>query len=195
MISARRLQKRFGTVEVLRDVSLEVKAGEVVVIIGPSGSGKSMILGLIAGLIAPSAGVVRCGGEPLDDATADAWRARLAWLGQRPNFVKGSVLANLALGRPRPAGYLVSDEGVLNIALGSTDRADFEAVYRRATERGFEGHTKPWTLPGVATVVYLQDPQGLSVELLHVEPEALERMGFMAPAAAHSASRRGRGCE
>jgi ATP-binding cassette subfamily C protein CydD len=87
---------------VLDRVSLAIAPGEHVALVGPSGSGKSMILGLIAGLIAPSAGVVRCGGEPLDDATADAWRARLAWLGQRPNFVKGSVLANLALGRPRP---------------------------------------------------------------------------------------------
>jgi catechol 2,3-dioxygenase-like lactoylglutathione lyase family enzyme len=84
------------------------------------------------------------------------------------------------LGKPRPAGYLISDQGLLNVAFGSTVRADFEAVYHRALERGFEGNAKPWTLPGVATVVYLRDPQGLSVELLYVEPEALERMGFAA---------------
>ena len=83
-------------------VSLAIAPGEHVALVGPSGSGKSMLLGLMAGLIAPGAGVVRCAGLPLDDATADAWRARLAWLGQRPDFVKGSVLTNLALGRPRP---------------------------------------------------------------------------------------------
>jgi ATP-binding cassette subfamily C protein CydD len=91
-----------GRQPVLDRVSLAIAPGEHVALVGPSGSGKSMILGLIAGLIAPNAGVVRCGGEPLNDTTADAWRARLAWLGQRPNFIKGSVLANLTLGRPRP---------------------------------------------------------------------------------------------
>ncbi len=91
-----------GHKAVLDDLSLGIAPGEHVALIGPSGSGKSMLLGLIAGLIGPSAGVVRCGGLPLDDATADAWRSRLAWLGQRPHFIKGSVLANLTLGRPRP---------------------------------------------------------------------------------------------
>jgi ATP-binding cassette subfamily C protein CydD len=91
-----------GQEPVLDGLSLTIAPGEHVALVGPSGSGKSMILGLIAGLIAPGAGVVRCSGEPLDDTTADAWRARLAWLGQRPNFVKGSVLANLTLAKPRP---------------------------------------------------------------------------------------------
>ncbi len=91
-----------GQRPVLDELSLCIAPGEHVALIGPSGSGKSMILGLIAGLIGPSRGVVRCAGVPLDEETADAWRTRLAWLGQRPNFVKGSVLANLALGRPRP---------------------------------------------------------------------------------------------
>jgi ATP-binding cassette, subfamily C, bacterial CydD len=91
-----------GQEAVLEGVSLAIAPGEHVALVGPSGSGKSVLLGLMAGLIAPSAGAVRCGGRPLDDATADAWRTRLAWLGQRPNFIKGSVLANLTLGRPRP---------------------------------------------------------------------------------------------
>jgi catechol 2,3-dioxygenase-like lactoylglutathione lyase family enzyme len=82
--------------------------------------------------------------------------------------------------RARPAGYLISDHGVLNVALGSTDRSQFEATYERAAAHGFEGYQKPWRVPDVATVVYLRDPQGLSVELLHVEPAALNRMGFVA---------------
>lgn len=85
-----------------------------------------------------------------------------------------------ARGRPRPAGYLISDLGILNVALGSTDRRCFAETYQRACSRGFTGHSEPWTVPGVATVVYLEDPQGLSVELLHVEPDALARMGFVA---------------
>ncbi len=81
-------------------------------------------------------------------------------------------------GRNRPAGYLLSDQGILNVALGTTDRAQFEAVFTRAEGAGYRPCSKPWTLANVATVVYLQDGQGFTVELMCVEPHALGRMGF-----------------
>lgn len=84
-----------------------------------------------------------------------------------------------AQSRGRRAGYLLSDQGILNIALGCTNKSEFDDVYARAVARGFRGCTEPWTLPDVATVVYLTDEQGFSVELLHVEPSALARMGFV----------------
>lgn len=84
--------------------------------------------------------------------------------------------------RNRPAGYLLSDQGILNIALGTTDRDDFNTVLRRATEAGFRTCHPPWSVPDVATVTYLQDDQGFTVELLCVEPQGLERMGFPLPA-------------
>jgi multiple sugar transport system ATP-binding protein len=49
-ISLARVSKRFGQVEVIRDVSLEVASGELVVFLGPSGSGKTTLLRMIAGL-------------------------------------------------------------------------------------------------------------------------------------------------
>jgi catechol 2,3-dioxygenase-like lactoylglutathione lyase family enzyme len=82
-------------------------------------------------------------------------------------------------GTGRRAGYMLSDQGILNVALGCTDKAEFDHTYARAVARGFRGQIEPWTLPGVATVVYLTDEQGFSVELLHVEPGALARMGFV----------------
>ncbi len=51
--------------EVLRDVSVAVRPGEVVALLGPSGCGKSTILRILAGLIAPSGGEVRTHGAPL----------------------------------------------------------------------------------------------------------------------------------
>lgn len=81
--------------------------------------------------------------------------------------------------RNHPAGYMLSDQGILNVALGTTDKTEFDDLSRRANAHGFKGHVEPWTVPGVATVVYLTDPQGFSVELLHVDPEAMERMGFV----------------
>jgi ABC-type polar amino acid transport system ATPase subunit len=64
VISARRLDKRFGPLHVLRDVSLEVRAGEAVVVIGPSGSGKSTLLRCLIGLETPDAGEVHIDGRP-----------------------------------------------------------------------------------------------------------------------------------
>lgn len=83
-------------------------------------------------------------------------------------------------GRRRPAGYLLSDQGILNIALGSTRKDAFDDAFLRAERAGFQSCASPWTVPGVATVAYLLDGQGNTVELLHVHPEALSRMGFVA---------------
>jgi hypothetical protein len=86
--------------------------------------------------------------------------------------------------RARRAGYMLSDQGILNVAFGCTEKAKFDDVYARAVGHGLRGQTDPWTVPGLATVVYLTDEQGFSVELLHVEPDALARMGFVPNTAA-----------
>ncbi len=57
-----RLGKRFGDVEVLRDLSLEIADGTVAALLGPSGCGKSTTLYIVAGLYQPSAGDVRFDG-------------------------------------------------------------------------------------------------------------------------------------
>lgn len=80
-------------------------------------------------------------------------------------------------GRPRPPGYRISDQGLLNIAFGFRERAGFEEAYRRCIAAGHRGNGPPVRL-GAWSVVYVNDDQGFSVELLHVEPWYEGRMGF-----------------
>lgn len=67
-------------VTALRDISLAVEPAEFITVVGRSGSGKSTLLNLIAGLTAPTAGVVQVGGEDLwrmNDKVRSAARNRL----------------------------------------------------------------------------------------------------------------------
>lgn len=63
MLSLRHLRRRFGSVEVLRDLSLEVAAGEWCCLVGPSGCGKTTTLRLVAGLEQPDEGGIALDGR------------------------------------------------------------------------------------------------------------------------------------
>jgi iron(III) transport system ATP-binding protein len=66
MIDVQGLVRRIGSKTILRDVSFQVAAGEVVAVLGPSGCGKSSTLRVLAGLDEANEGVVRMGGEVVD---------------------------------------------------------------------------------------------------------------------------------
>ena len=59
------VQKSFGAVHVLHDISIGIADGEFLVLVGPSGCGKSTLMNIIAGLEAPSGGQVRLGGKDI----------------------------------------------------------------------------------------------------------------------------------
>lgn len=66
LIELRNLQKRFGRLVVLNDVSLDIEEGQSVVIIGASGTGKSVLLKHIVGLLRPDKGEVWFDGKRID---------------------------------------------------------------------------------------------------------------------------------
>jgi phospholipid/cholesterol/gamma-HCH transport system ATP-binding protein len=91
-VAVRGLRKSYGGVEVLHGVSLEVARGEIFVIMGPSGSGKSVLLKHIIGLEAPDAGEILIEGERVDaDGVLDKYRMAMV-------FQSGALLNSLNVG-------------------------------------------------------------------------------------------------
>lgn len=84
---------------VLDRFNLDVEAGEHVALLGVSGSGKSTILSLLAGLAQPASGRVILGDMDLAVQNAASLRGGIAWLGQRPHIFAGTILSNIGLGR------------------------------------------------------------------------------------------------
>ncbi|MBR5814258.1 MAG: ABC transporter ATP-binding protein [Bacteroidaceae bacterium] len=66
MIQIENLTKSFGNLQVLKGVSLSIRKGEVISIVGPSGAGKTTLLQLIGTLDKPSGGTIRFNGEELE---------------------------------------------------------------------------------------------------------------------------------
>src|SRR3990170_958398 len=66
VLEVRRLSMRFGAVEALRDVSFDVRDGDVLALCGDNGAGKSTLVKVVAGVHRPTAGAVLLAGRPVD---------------------------------------------------------------------------------------------------------------------------------
>lgn len=100
MINIEKLSKSFGSLEVLKDIDLHIRQGEVVVFIGPSGAGKSTLLRCINYLEVPTAGKVTVNGTVLSDSedVLNAARANIGMVFQRFNlFPHLTVMENITL--------------------------------------------------------------------------------------------------
>lgn len=88
-----------GSDSSLAPLTLHIQAGEHVALWSPSGSGKSVLLAQIAGLLPVQQGRIELDRQALDARSATQLRRRMAWLGQLPHVFAGSAARNIALGR------------------------------------------------------------------------------------------------
>jgi polar amino acid transport system ATP-binding protein len=124
IVAIHALKKRFGVNEVLKGIDLDVKRGEVVVIIGKSGSGKSTLLRCVNGLEVFQEGSLSVDGQALKYGNAPAMRALRQHVGMI--FQSFNLFPHLSVGR--------------NVMLAPTlvkrtDRAAAEADARKLLER------------------------------------------------------------
>ncbi|WP_438872938.1 thiol reductant ABC exporter subunit CydD [Paractinoplanes hotanensis] len=80
------------------NLTVTVQPGEVVALTGPSGCGKSTALHALLRFVVPSSGCITVGGVPLTNVDPTAWRARIAWVPQRPYLFAGTIRDNITRG-------------------------------------------------------------------------------------------------
>ncbi|MFZ1427290.1 MAG: ATP-binding cassette domain-containing protein [Geminicoccaceae bacterium] len=120
----RGVTKSFGGTVAVRDVSLELRAGSVLALLGENGAGKSTCVKLLAGVHRPDAGAVILDGRPIDlNAPLDAQHHGIAVMHQHPGlFPDLSVAENIFIGHSRKgAGGLLDQAGMRREALRLLD--------------------------------------------------------------------------
>ncbi|HLV99676.1 MAG TPA: ATP-binding cassette domain-containing protein [Ktedonobacterales bacterium] len=108
-LQAQGLKKAFGHVQALQEVTFDVRAGEILVILGDNGAGKSTLIKTLSGLYKPDAGTITVDNKPQHFTTpGDAMRAGIATVYQDLALVETrDVAANLYLGREFMRGPFV----------------------------------------------------------------------------------------
>ena len=131
LISVQNLKKSFGNLEVLKDITTDIRKGEVVVVIGASGSGKSTFLRCLNRLEEPTGGAIVFDGIDITDAKCNInqHRQRMGMVFQQFNlFPHMTVLKNLTIAPMKLRGISkeVATETAMQLLkrVGLADRAD-----------------------------------------------------------------------
>jgi ATP-binding cassette, subfamily C, bacterial len=88
----------YGKKSVLKNVNLECPVGNITVLIGPSGAGKTTIVDLIIGFYLPMSGRVLVDNIPMSEVQLSKWRQKIGYVPQELTLLRGSVFDNITLG-------------------------------------------------------------------------------------------------
>ena len=119
----------------LSAVSLTLRRGDWIGVSGASGAGKTTLVDLVAGLLAPTSGRVLVDGRALDPVALDGWRAGLAYVGQEGSVFDDSVRGNL-LADGAEAGDAALWQALAAVGLDERVRALDGGLDERVGDRG-----------------------------------------------------------
>ena len=140
MLELRGVSARYGGEEVLTNVNLSFRPGELLAVIGPNGSGKSTLLRTAAGLLPCQGGAVELDGVPLRNLSRKAIARKVAWMPQSRNTPDMTVWRMVLHGRfphmgyPRHVGE--ADRRIAARALEDADAAEFSGRLLRDLSGG-----------------------------------------------------------
>jgi ABC-type multidrug transport system fused ATPase/permease subunit len=99
-VSLRGVSFAYGREPVLRDVDLDVRAGEMVAIVGQTGAGKTTLVDILLRFYDPTSGSVTIDGLDIRRVTRDSLLAQMAVVSEEPFLFDGTIRDNLLYGRP-----------------------------------------------------------------------------------------------
>jgi branched-chain amino acid transport system ATP-binding protein len=154
LLVVRGLCKRFGGLQAVAELDLDVRVGEILGVIGPNGAGKSTTFNMIAGALAPSAGTLVFDGEALSGLPAHAMAARgiMRTFQHNKPFASMSVRENVMVGMHR---RLKGPLWRVWVGGKATSQAERAAVQRADDLVGFVGLGE-WRDADVATLSFGQ---------------------------------------
>jgi ABC-2 type transport system ATP-binding protein len=117
------LRKRYGKIDALRGVGLEVAPGELFGLLGPNGAGKSTLVKIACGLVRPSSGSAEIAGAPAGSPAAHAALGYLAELFRFPEWLTADELLALHQSLADSAGGVAERSELLSL-VGLTEAAD-----------------------------------------------------------------------
>ncbi len=184
---------------ILEDISVEVAHGGALVLVGPSGSGKSSLLRCLNRLEEPTSGVVRFGGHPITELDPRELRRRAALVLQTPVLFEGSVRENLKISAPGAAldfseprlremlkevglDATLLDRSAAMLSGGEKQRVTIaRALLRDPQALLLDEPTSALDPPNaklvVETICRLRDSHGLSIVAVTHAPELVRRLG------------------
>jgi ABC-type cobalamin/Fe3+-siderophores transport system ATPase subunit len=172
VLETKHLSRVVSGKRVVEDISIQVERGDVVAIVGPSGSGKSSFLRLINRLDEPTSGTVFLEGTDYHDIPPRQLRRRIGMMTQTAFLFPGTVADNLRFG-PHQQGNELSDEAIsrLLVQVGLAGQAHSDVSHLSGGEAQRVSLAR--ALANVPLVLLLDEPTSALDEAIKQEVESL----------------------